>query len=109
MDARLRCCTYNAWQRWESRPVRPLDGALAPDEPVQSDLESAATAAPVRLGRWLLTPRANYDITARILSREDYRFDRLADLVPELAPARATPDRPRGRDHPQCEHPRHPR
>ena len=26
---------------------------------------------------------AGYDISARILSREDYRFDRLADLVPE--------------------------
>src|SRR5260370_17242992 len=90
MDARtallatlLAIGTYNAWQRWESRPVHPLDGALAPDEPVQTDLESAAGAAPVRLGRWMLTPRANYDITARILSREDYRFDRLADLVPE--------------------------
>jgi hypothetical protein len=90
MDARfallatlLAIGTYNAWQRWESRPVRPLDGALAPDEPVQTDLESAASAAPVRIGRWMLTPRANYDITARILSREDYRFDRLADLVPE--------------------------
>src|SRR5437879_7077110 len=72
--------TYNAWQRWEGRPVHPRDGALAPDEPVQTDIERAA---PVRHGRWLLTARASYDITARILSREDYRFDRIADLVPE--------------------------
>jgi len=72
--------TYSAWQRWESRPVHPLDGTLAPDEPVQADIERAA---PVRHGRWLLTPRASYEITARILGREDYRFDRLADLVPE--------------------------
>ena len=72
--------TYSAWQRWESRPVHPLDGALAADEPVQTDIERAA---PVRHGRWLLTPRASYEITARILGREDYRFDRLADLVPE--------------------------
>jgi len=35
------------------------------------------------LGRWRLTPRARYDITARILAREDYRFDRLSDLIPE--------------------------
>ena len=34
-------------------------------------------------GRWMLTPRARYDITARILSREDYRFDPMSDLVPE--------------------------
>ncbi len=72
--------TYNAWQRWEGRLVHPRDGALAPDEPVQTDIERAA---PVRHGRWLLTARASYDITARILSREDYRFDRIADLVPE--------------------------
>ena len=34
-------------------------------------------------GRWRLTARARYEITARILSREDYRFDLLSDLVPE--------------------------
>ena len=87
MDARtallaalLVVSTYSAWQRWESRPVHPLDGTLAPDEPLQTDIEGAAL---VRHGRWMLTPRANYSITARILSREDYRFDRLADLIPE--------------------------
>jgi hypothetical protein len=80
LAAMLLFGTYNAWQRWESRPVHPLDGTLAPDDPVQTDIDRAA---PVRHGRWLLTPRASYDVTARILSREDYRFDRLADLVPE--------------------------
>ena len=38
---------------------------------------------PQRFGRWPLTPRADYDITARILAREDYHFDTLADLIPE--------------------------
>ena len=72
--------SYNAWQRFESRPLYPPDGVLAPDEPRQATL----TAAPVvRHGRWTLTPRATYDVTARILSREDYRFDPIADLVPE--------------------------
>lgn len=70
----------NAWQIWERRPAHPADGPIAPDDPVQTGL---ATAAPVRYGRWVLTPRAGYDITARILSREDYRFDQLADLIPE--------------------------
>jgi hypothetical protein len=70
----------NGWQIWERRPVHPPDGPIAPTDPVQSEL---ATAAPVRYGRWVLTPRAGYDITARILSREDYRFDQLADLIPE--------------------------
>jgi hypothetical protein len=61
--------------------VHPRDGAIAPTEPLQSDLESAPTAT--TLGRWQLTPRARYDITARILSREDYHFDLLSDLIPE--------------------------
>jgi hypothetical protein len=71
------------WQcssQWRLRPVHPPDGALAPEEPLQTDLDDAQ---PLAHGRWTLTPRARYDITARILSREDYRFDMIADLVPE--------------------------
>jgi hypothetical protein len=71
------------WQvghQWRLRPVHPPDGLLAPDDPQQSNLQHAATIA---FGRWTLTPRADYDITARILSREDYFFDGLSDLVPE--------------------------
>jgi hypothetical protein len=71
----------NGWQIWERRPVHPADGPVAPADPLQTDLGGAV--APVRYGRWMLTPRAGYDITARILSREDYRFDLLAELIPE--------------------------
>jgi hypothetical protein len=71
---------YQGWQQWTTRPLHPPDGALAPDEPRQSDL---ASAAPLQHGRWRLTPRAAYDITARILGREDYHFDTLSDLVPQ--------------------------
>ena len=72
---------WQACNRWQLRPVHPRDGAIAPAEPLQTDLESAPTAT--TLGRWQLTPRARYDITARILSREDYHFDLLSDLIPE--------------------------
>ena len=71
---------YNGWQRFELRAVHQADGVLAPDDPVQGE---APEVAPVRSGKWLLTARASYDITARVLSREDYRFDAMADLVPE--------------------------
>jgi hypothetical protein len=71
---------WSGWQRWIFRPVHPPDGPIAPGEPLQTEVETATT---VRNGRWTLTPRAHYDITARILSREDYHFDALADLVPE--------------------------
>jgi len=68
-----------AWGQWEHRAIHPADGAIAPNEPLQTD----ANGAPVIvLGRWTLTPRATYDVTARILSREDYRFDPIADLAP---------------------------
>src|SRR5215467_254889 len=72
---------WQAVSRWQLRPVRPPDGSIAPSDPLQTDLEAAPVVT--TLGRWRLTPRARYDITARILSREDYRFDALSDLIPE--------------------------
>jgi hypothetical protein len=72
---------WQATSRWQLRPVHPPDGAIAPADPLQTDLER--TPQVTTLGRWQLTPRARYDITARILSREDYHLDRLADLIPE--------------------------
>jgi hypothetical protein len=71
---------WQGYNRWQLRPVHPSDGPIAPDDPLQADADGAA---PTVLGRWRLTPRARYDITARILAREDYRFDRLSDLIPE--------------------------
>ncbi len=70
---------WKAWGQWEHRAVQPADGALAPDEPLQADARGAPA---IVLGRWTLTPRATYDITARVLSREDYRLDPIADLAP---------------------------
>lgn len=71
---------WQAFDRWQLRPVHPPDGPIAPDEPRQTDLGDEPVTT---LGRWRLTPRARYDITARILSREDYGFDALSDLIPE--------------------------
>jgi hypothetical protein len=68
-----------AWGQWERRAIQPADGVLAPEAPVQADANGAPE---VVLGRWTLTPRATYEVTARILGREDYRFDLIADLVP---------------------------
>jgi hypothetical protein len=71
---------WQGHQQWLLRPVHPPDGAIAPLEPLQTDI---ADSQPVSHGRWVLTPRAHYDITARILSREDYHFDAISDLIPE--------------------------
>ncbi len=71
---------YGAAHWWMQRPVRPPAGILAPADPRQTDLDNAA---PLHHGEWTLTPRARYHVVARILGREDYRFDSIADLVPE--------------------------
>jgi len=71
---------WQGFNRWQLRTVHPADGSIAPDEPRQTDLEAVPVTT---LGRWRLTPRARYDITARILGREDYQFDVLSDLIPE--------------------------
>jgi hypothetical protein len=71
---------WQGYHDWLLRPLHPPDGPIAPDEPRQTDIEAAPVTT---LGRWQLTPRARYDITARILAREDYHFDALAELIPE--------------------------
>jgi hypothetical protein len=65
------------WVR--DRPVTPPPGVLAADEPLQQTLDHGT---PIMHGRWTLTPRASYDITARVLGKERYSFDTIAALVP---------------------------
>jgi hypothetical protein len=72
--------SWNGWDRWTHRARHPPEGQIAEGEPLQTDIPSGPDVAS---GRWTLKPRAHYDITARILSTESYRFDRLAALVPE--------------------------
>src|ERR1700739_76082 len=79
--ALVAAATWQAVNRWQLRAVHPPDGPIAPTDPLQSNLDVAPVVTTV--GRWRLTPRARYDITARILSREDYHFDLLSDLIPE--------------------------
>ncbi|MGA2708396.1 MAG: hypothetical protein ACLQJ0_17920 [Steroidobacteraceae bacterium] len=62
------------------RPVHPRDGILVDADPQQ---DNYGPSIPVTMGRWMLTPRAHYEVTARILARERYYIDGLSDLVPE--------------------------
>lgn len=71
---------WGAWHWYGNRPYRELDGVLAQSEPQQAAI---LNGTPLQKGRWSLTPRATYRITARVLGREPYRFDSIADLVPE--------------------------
>ena len=70
--------SFSSW--YADRPVHPRDGVLAAADPEQTNY---GASAPVAMGRWMLTPRAHYDVTARVLSRERYYIDALSDLIPE--------------------------
>ena len=78
--ALLMAAAWQAWGQWRLRDMHPPDGQIAPLEPMQNNLDEAVN---LQHGRWRLVERASYDITARILHREDYRFDPLSDLIPE--------------------------
>ena len=80
---KIALLAYIGWGGWNwfvNRPFHPPDGVLVTEDPRQT---AVADGAKVQVGRWTLTPRAGYQITARILARERYHFDTLADLVPE--------------------------
>lgn len=68
------------WVVLQERPVHPADGVLIAGRPHQDNYDEAQ--ATLRRGKWTLTPRARYDITARVLKRERYRFDDMSDLSP---------------------------
>jgi hypothetical protein len=80
---KLVLLAYIGWGGWNwlsNRPIHPPDGVLAGNEPEQSAIPNGDK---VQVGRWTLTVRAHYRITARILARERYHFDALSDLIPE--------------------------
>lgn len=60
-------------------PVELGPGVHAPDTPQQQALESPDSFA---LNGYRITPLAKFTIRAKVLSREDYRFGREADLSP---------------------------
>jgi hypothetical protein len=74
--------SYIVWGAWHwnaNRPVRAPDGVLAEAEPQQTMIPEQR----LQIGRWTLTMRAAYQLTARVLAREPYHFDAMSDLVPE--------------------------
>lgn len=64
---------------WQGRPLSWPPGVLVPEEPIQSELDSTI---PWTYKNHLITPLAGFDIRARVLSTERYRFDRAAEVSP---------------------------
>lgn len=68
-----------AWKDWSRRPVSHPPGVLVPEAPRQSP---AAVPAPFEREGFVITPRADFDIRARVLSREDYWLGAESRLSP---------------------------
>jgi hypothetical protein len=68
-----------AWRDWSRREIVHPPGVLVPETPRQQPLGQAQA---FQLQGYRLTPRARFELRARVLSREDYRWDAGADLAP---------------------------
>ncbi|GMQ81008.1 MAG: hypothetical protein BMS9Abin05_0438 [Rhodothermia bacterium] len=61
------------------KEVKHGPGVLAPDDPVQVDIK---TAASFPFGEYRIIPLADFSLTARILSKKKYGYGRESDLSP---------------------------
>lgn len=76
----LFICALGAGLAWRDRSIDRPPGILAPDEPRQQALDAAAPT--FRKDRYEIKALAEFTLEARVLGRENYRFDAGADLAP---------------------------
>jgi len=67
------------WRDWNSREILHPPGVLVPEAPRQYPAERTE---PFLFKGYRLTPRAAFEVRARVLSREDYHLGIEADLSP---------------------------
>jgi hypothetical protein len=70
---------FGAYQCWDRREVPQPPGILAPNQPIQQNIEDPQS---FEFKGFRVTPLATFEIEARVLSRERYRRGREADLSP---------------------------
>lgn len=68
-----------AWRDWIWRDIVHPPGVLVAEDPRQTE---PARTSPLHVEGYRLTPRAEFDIRARVLARENYRLGAEADLSP---------------------------
>jgi hypothetical protein len=68
-----------SWWEWSHREIVHPPGVLVPLQPVQLAIEPGP---PVTQGEFELQRRAQFGLTARVLSTRQYRWGREADLSP---------------------------
>ena len=69
-----------AFQAWSTRPIKHTPGEVVSIEPVQKSI--GAGAPRFRKHDAEIVARARFEMEAVVLSRERYRFDRMAKLAP---------------------------
>ena len=72
---------------FRSTAVQLGPGIQAPEPPVQQNLNSADSFL---FGEYFITPLADFQITAKILSKENYSWDRESDLSGSLVRAKSS-------------------
>jgi hypothetical protein len=72
---------WGAYDLWSGRALSQPEGILVPRAPSQVSTEGTRVPSFEKAGH-VIKPLAKYEITARVLSKERYRFDRGAKLVP---------------------------
>lgn len=75
----LIVAAFVAWNDWRHRPIVHPPGVLVPLSPVQQPLRKPE---PFVFDEFTVTPRAAFDIQARVLSRETYFLGTESDLSP---------------------------
>jgi hypothetical protein len=75
----LAIAAVAAWRDWSQRAVVHPPGVVVAEYPRQDD---AARPQALALDGYRLTPRAAFEIRARVLSRENYYWGSEADLSP---------------------------
>jgi len=68
-----------AWRDWSHREIIYAPGVLVADPPRQTGISQPL---PISVEDYRLTPRAQFDLRARVLSTENYRWGSEADLSP---------------------------
>jgi len=71
---------FGAWQWWSGRSIEHAPGELVADEPQQTDISGSPPQ--FEKNGYTITALANFELNARVLGVEHYRFDREAQLSP---------------------------
>lgn len=70
---------YGAYGWWRERPVEQPPGVLVAESPRQTPV---ANPRPWKRADYTVRPLARYELAARIVGKESYRFDATADISP---------------------------